>query len=272
MNHRLRRTSAFTLIELLVVIAIIAILAAILFPVFAQAREKARQTACLSNMRQVGLGVTQYVQDNDEAYPLVTYSNDSQTRLMNGVDPYIKSQDVWYCPNYFGVGATKDPNGHPVYENYAGTWYANAGDAYQGKPLADVWGGSGSWYTGHRQPGYMIFMAKAPFGANGYISDPSAPAPLEGYYLSPLHASDEATDYGKGPNGGGGYWWSTAPSEQNIIMTDWFGTSWPYSWLIQMHNTGGKTPGYGTPIKGTNALFMDGHVKLTHPFNTSTTN
>src|ERR1700760_1989216 len=64
-----RRREAFTLIELLVVIAIIAILAAILFPVFAQVREKARQATCASNQKQIGLGILQYVQDNDEIYP-----------------------------------------------------------------------------------------------------------------------------------------------------------------------------------------------------------
>lgn len=63
------RLRALTLIELLVVIAIIAILAAILFPVFAQAREKARQTACLSNLKQVGLAVQMYAQDYDENIP-----------------------------------------------------------------------------------------------------------------------------------------------------------------------------------------------------------
>src|SRR3954469_24153437 len=61
----------FTLIELLVVIAIIALLAAILFPVFGRARENARRSNCLSNLKQVGLGVMQYVQDHDEIYPLV---------------------------------------------------------------------------------------------------------------------------------------------------------------------------------------------------------
>ena len=66
---RTRTGQAFTLIELLVVIAIIAILAAILFPVFARARENARRASCQSNMKQIGLGLMQYVQDYDETYP-----------------------------------------------------------------------------------------------------------------------------------------------------------------------------------------------------------
>jgi prepilin-type N-terminal cleavage/methylation domain-containing protein len=73
MHHRCQK--GFTLIELLVVIAIIAILAAILFPVFAQAREKARATACLSNMKQAGLALQMYAQDYDETMPLGNVSS-----------------------------------------------------------------------------------------------------------------------------------------------------------------------------------------------------
>ncbi|WP_354673139.1 DUF1559 domain-containing protein [Capsulimonas corticalis] len=91
-----RSTSAFTLIELLVVIAIIAILAAILFPVFAKAREKARQTSCASNLRQLGLGFTQYEQDNDELTPV----GDPYGQGWGGrIYPYIKSAGVYGCPD-----------------------------------------------------------------------------------------------------------------------------------------------------------------------------
>src|SRR2546427_11874569 len=74
-RHRMRKQNrAFTLIELLVVIAITAILAAILFPVFAQAREKARAISCVSNEKQISLGVLMYVQDYDETFPLYFYN------------------------------------------------------------------------------------------------------------------------------------------------------------------------------------------------------
>jgi len=101
-------TAAFTLIELLVVIAIISILAAILFPVFARAREKARQTACLSNLKQLGLSVLQYAQDNDEALPFVSFADftvaptleESWTRSMQ---PYIKNKGILKCPSDAGA-------------------------------------------------------------------------------------------------------------------------------------------------------------------------
>src|SRR5262249_47870688 len=108
----------FTLIELLVVIAIIAILAAILFPVFARAREKARMTSCLSNLKQIGLGTMMYLQDYDEKYPNCkawgrmwtgdwlgipgTVPPNLNYDLMRYqhvlVDPYVKNKDIWFCP------------------------------------------------------------------------------------------------------------------------------------------------------------------------------
>jgi len=89
----------FTLIELLVVIAIIAILAAILFPVFAKVREKARQTACLSNLKQIGLAFTQYEQDYDESPPSTTNAYGWGPGWAGQINPYVKSPAVFVCPD-----------------------------------------------------------------------------------------------------------------------------------------------------------------------------
>jgi prepilin-type N-terminal cleavage/methylation domain-containing protein/prepilin-type processing-associated H-X9-DG protein len=103
----MRKRNAFTLIELLVVIAIIAILAAILFPVFAQAREKARSATCLSNFKQLGTGVMMYVQDWDDTYPnnrLFTFPGGSEGNKLlvswkTATHPYVKNVDVYRCPS-----------------------------------------------------------------------------------------------------------------------------------------------------------------------------
>ena len=101
------RFACFTLIELLVVIAIISVLAAILFPVFATAREKARATSCLSSQKQVGLGILQYVQDFDENYPLGFYqaldgtfsASKTPTSWPRIIQPYVKSAAIFRCPS-----------------------------------------------------------------------------------------------------------------------------------------------------------------------------
>ncbi len=100
----MKRPNAFTLIELLVVIAIIAILAAILFPVFATAREKARQSTCASNLKQLGLAFVQYTQDYDEAWPVGDQVNGDDSGWYTSVFPYIKSTAVFACPSDPTIG------------------------------------------------------------------------------------------------------------------------------------------------------------------------
>src|SRR5579859_1170301 len=95
-----RTRKGFTLIELPIFIAIIAILAAILFPVFAQAREKARQTSCLSNSKQLGLGIAMYVQDYDERMPGLEWAwQSAQFTWPQMVQPYIKNWNLFRCPS-----------------------------------------------------------------------------------------------------------------------------------------------------------------------------
>ena len=95
----MRRAGGFTLIELLVVIAIIAILAAILFPVFSRAREKAKETSCISNLKQLGLSLHMYSQDYDEQFPFDQRCGNPHPVLCSGLYPYVKNRSVFYCPS-----------------------------------------------------------------------------------------------------------------------------------------------------------------------------
>jgi prepilin-type N-terminal cleavage/methylation domain-containing protein/prepilin-type processing-associated H-X9-DG protein len=113
------RKSAFTLIEILVVIAIIAILAAILFPVFARARENARRASCQSNLKQIALGILQYTQDNDEKFPF--YDNWETPTGVGGwayvVQPYFKSTQILQCPSEENTSSSTVSS--PYYTDYA---------------------------------------------------------------------------------------------------------------------------------------------------------
>jgi prepilin-type N-terminal cleavage/methylation domain-containing protein/prepilin-type processing-associated H-X9-DG protein len=133
METTLRRRAGFTLIELLVVIAIIAILAAILFPVFARAREQARRSVCCSNMKQIGLSLGMYLQDYDEVFPPGgPKSWEKGTNLLaDQLQPYSKNRQIFRCPSDRGWGGP--PKRQPtVYESF-GSSYTDS--------LRNVWGG-----------------------------------------------------------------------------------------------------------------------------------
>ena len=145
----MRHQKGFTLIELLVVIAIIAILAAILFPVFARAREKARAASCLSNMKQIGLAVLQYSQDYDEYFPawgVWDTSVGNWLYIYNALAPYMKNLQIIDCPsdewNGGALAAWESPNNVCWYNNEMHVSYA-AGH------IPGEWVGSVNWPDGN---------------------------------------------------------------------------------------------------------------------------
>ncbi|MFO8082108.1 MAG: prepilin-type N-terminal cleavage/methylation domain-containing protein, partial [Armatimonadota bacterium] len=135
------RRTGFTLIELLVVIAIIAILAAILFPVFARAREKARQTSCLSNVKQIMAGIQMYAQDYDERlcpgsrwrlYVGGTYIGMAQ--WADAINPYVKNEQLFKCPS-------QQAQAQAIGWNYQEFGYVEASTSYVygwATPLASI--------------------------------------------------------------------------------------------------------------------------------------
>lgn len=133
------RPRGFTLIELLVVIAIIAILAAILFPVFAQAREKARAAACMSNEKQITLGVLQYIQDYEECFPVSVVNRavvppaGAIIGWADAIQPYIKNVQVYQCPS-----ESSAPVLTPQTAGYTDYWInKNASDGDQNLPQSE---------------------------------------------------------------------------------------------------------------------------------------
>jgi prepilin-type N-terminal cleavage/methylation domain-containing protein/prepilin-type processing-associated H-X9-DG protein len=128
MSTRVRPSKGFTLIELLVVIAIIAILAAILFPVFAQAREKARQASCLSNLKQIGIALSMYQSDFDTQYPPSQLpSTGLNVSWPTMIYPYVKNEQVFICPSTSPGSFTPD-----------GTYIAATTRVYTGRTRTDI--------------------------------------------------------------------------------------------------------------------------------------
>ncbi|BDI32532.1 hypothetical protein CCAX7_45830 [Capsulimonas corticalis] len=157
-NHK-----GFTLIELLVVIAIIAILASILFPVFAKAREKARQITCASNEKQILLGEMQYVQDNDETHPVPWGYDPTWTPWHQAIMPYIKSTAAFRCPDdTFQRAAGNTPISYSistVTQKYPGPG-APSGPNFYASPWAQAHAIPGSTDSTIASPASTIFITE----------------------------------------------------------------------------------------------------------------
>lgn len=145
---------AFTLVELLVVIAIIAILAAILFPVFATAREAARSTQCLSNVRQLSMGFMQYFQDYDEQFPNIR----KETAWPYTVAPYIKSAGLLRCPNDASVNWTTPLPGKTALRlsTYTLNAYLSPGVSTAAQ------GGNYPYLAAIQKPASVIYLTESP--------------------------------------------------------------------------------------------------------------
>ncbi len=138
--RQVRPKSGFTLIELLVVIAIIAILAAILFPVFGRARENARRSSCQSNLKQIGLGLLQYAQDYDEQFASTQYQdvadrhwysdNTRYYKWMDAIYPYVKSEQIFDCPSAAATGTTNGATRKYIYHRNLPNSCAGGGGGY----------------------------------------------------------------------------------------------------------------------------------------------
>jgi prepilin-type N-terminal cleavage/methylation domain-containing protein/prepilin-type processing-associated H-X9-DG protein len=234
----LKRISGFTLIELLVVIAIIAILAAILFPVFAKVREKARQISCASNEKQLALGLLQYVQDSDETYPggdsYGIYSQEGRG-WASRIYPYVKSTAVYKCND--------DPtaqSGHLVPVSYGIN--ANLGGIFvPPRALASL-----------TAPSVTVELFEVQ-GAVDYVSDPNGDVQNAASYPGQVNTSVA----GDGGDLGAGFIDSVLNAK---YATGVMGQ--PYRYTDASRWT---TPPQGIHTGGSNFAMADGHVKWLRP-------
>ncbi len=218
----------FTLIELLVVIAIIAILAAILFPAFARARENARRASCQSNLKQIGLGIVQYAQDYDERYVPVENQTcvGSCTNSFNGwpnlIYPYVKSKQIFNCPSY----------------QYADNNTVLTGQADRlsyGYNMALMQG------TGELDNGGQVGRAAAAINNAAELGI----------------VFEDSLDADPNPALGGGYGGGGGPFKGGYTMTWYNFTSAP----CHINNVNNVALPHSRHFEGGNVLFADGHVK-----------
>ena len=252
----MNRKSGFTLIELLVVIAIIAIFAAILFPVFAQVREKARQTSCTSNGKQLALAVLQYAQDYDETFPVAINSNymwDPANPFAHWdliVMPYVKSYGVFACPDDSGAGQT-----------------IPGGNSWQGVALS--WGANNYLIFPQAPPNATLLGAFSDPGLSGDTATMARQTQPANSIMFAEKWSSDLVAFGT-KNWGGPSWNASAFADQGVFNVDY-----PNPKGIPAANRGaykGYDPNNG-PNAGVsvhqngmaNFVFCDGHVKMMRP-------
>ncbi len=180
----MRRTlPGFTLIELLVVIAIIAILAAILFPVFARAREKARQASCLSNLQQLSLGILMYAQDYDETYPHPGYAIPGMPQGSQGTNvcwwrfllqPYVKNWQVFLCPSAVAQDASSSTQQYLDHYGY-NSRIANRQFSLVNQPASIIALGDAGHWMGDLYDGWLYAYAPR----SGWLGNPSTNPALQ---------------------------------------------------------------------------------------------
>jgi prepilin-type N-terminal cleavage/methylation domain-containing protein/prepilin-type processing-associated H-X9-DG protein len=237
-HHTIR--SGFTLIELLVVIAIIAILAAILFPVFAKAREKARQISCTSNMKQLGLGFLQYIQDNDEKMPAC--DNDAVDHQPGRgwaarIFPYVKSTGVYKCPDDPATDAA-GLNGLPG--------EVDSTVSYGFNRALDGTGATGA-LAAQSAPASTVLLFEVQ-GGHEWLTSPNADISSASNYASSAGAD--------GGDGGAGYIdLSSIPGHIVQYATGAMGQPEAYSAAYTVSETSGRH------TDASNFALADGHVK-----------